>query len=96
MDHPYEETGLQWDRVPRNKRSKETPRLARLVCSLNLQNDIQQNAHTCTVNAVLKRGNQGLVECLLKTEAETHIIFNNELILVWFINAHNAQNYNYN
>ncbi|XP_058495644.1 patatin-like phospholipase domain-containing protein 6 isoform X4 [Solea solea] len=24
MDHPYEEAGLQWDRTPRNKRSKET------------------------------------------------------------------------
>lgn len=97
MDHPYEETGLQWDRVPRNKRSKETsPMLARLVCSLYLHNDEQQNAHTCTVNASL---NQSFVESLLKTEAETCITFNNELIL-WFIkckkkivtNAHNAQN----
>ena len=102
MDHPYEETGLQWDRVPRNKRSKETsPGLARLVCSLYLHNDEQRNAHTCTVNTSLKQGHQSFVESPLKTEAETHITFNSELIL-WFIkckkkkkkivtNAHEAQ-----
>lgn len=34
MDLPYEETGLQWDRVPRIKRSKKTTQ--RLVCLLYL------------------------------------------------------------
>lgn len=45
MDHPYEETGLQWDRVPRNKRSKDTTK--RWVWTLCVQHRFQKTETLC-------------------------------------------------